>query len=116
MILVRETSPGVFEPVFDNVLLSLDGTEQAPLPVLMHESWTDADRARFGVIRAEPAVVPEGKRAVGAPTYQKVKGKVVQVFAIEDVPPPPDHSKVEAALAGIGLTLDELRAALVVAP
>jgi hypothetical protein len=89
MIAVRETSPDVFEPIVGNpTLLSIDGEVKAPLRTVMADSWTAEDRARFGVHLVEPADIPDGKQAVGAPTYVRRGGVVVEVRAVEDIPAP----------------------------
>lgn len=113
MIPVKETSPGVFERIVGNpVLLSLDGEEKAPLAVLLHESWSDKDRARFGVALAEPFVPPVGKRIVGDQSFEKRDGKVVEVRVVEDKPKEMELTpaeKVARMLSAHGLTLSELR-------
>jgi hypothetical protein len=89
MIAVRETKPGVFEPIVGNpVLLSLDGKVKAPLLTILAPSWSEADRAKFGVYTVEPFVVPEGKQVTGLPRYEKVDGGIVQVGDLEDIPAP----------------------------
>jgi hypothetical protein len=118
MAIVVETKDGIILPVSGNpTLTSLDGEVRAPLAVIMHESWTDEDRAKFGVHLVEPATLPDGKRVVGAPTYERRGGVVVEVVTIEDIPAePPDTrtalEKAEAMSAQFGLTIDELRAVL----
>lgn len=119
MITVRETAPGVFEHIAGNpTLKSLDGKVKAPLRTILAPSWSAEDRAKFGVYRAEPFVIPDGMQAVGSPTYERRDGVVVEVRTVEDVPaPPPDtrtpREKVEAMAARLGVTLDELRKVLV---
>lgn len=85
MIAVIETKDG-FEPIGGNPILnSLDGEERAPLAVVMHHSWTPADRARFGVYVVEPMAIPAGKVAVGMPRYERDGAGVVrQVRDLED--------------------------------
>jgi hypothetical protein len=94
MIAVIETKDGI-EPITGNpTLTSLDGKTRAPLLTILHESWTAEDRAKFGVHLVEPAEVPDGKRTVGAATYEKRDGVVVQVVEVEDIPQPdpqPDY-------------------------
>jgi hypothetical protein len=89
MIPIKETSPGIFEPIVGNpTLLSLDGKVKAPLLTILHASWSAEDRARFGVHLVEPAAIPEGKQAAGAPAYEMRDGAVVEVIKLEDIPPP----------------------------
>jgi hypothetical protein len=89
MIVVKETGKGAFERVLGNpTLTSIDGKVRAPLRTIMHDSWTAEERAAFGVHLVEPAKIPDGKRAVGAATYEKRNGAVVEVRAVEDNPPP----------------------------
>lgn len=117
MIPVRETSPGVFEPVEGNpVLFSLDGKVQAPLQTIMAPSWSAEDRAAFGVYAVELAPVPEGKQSVSH-TYAKQGDGVVMVRTLEDIPPAdprPDpiddlRSTVEALAARV-LALERAKA------
>jgi hypothetical protein len=96
MIAVLETKPGVFEPIIGNPeLTSLDGSVRATMRTLLSPSWTDADRAKFGVHFATSAVVPEGKRPIGKPTYEQRDGAVVQVIECQDVPPPETHELLD---------------------
>jgi hypothetical protein len=78
-----------YEPIGGNpTLTSLDGEERAPLAVLLHPSWTDKDRARFGIYVVEPMVIPEGKDAVGMPRYELRRGRVFEVRDLQDLPLP----------------------------
>lgn len=88
MITVRETALG-FERIGGNpVLLSLDGKRKARLRVILHPSWTDRERAEFGIFQAEPATIPDGKEQDGAPTFERQNGKVMQVIPMRDKPLP----------------------------
>lgn len=89
MIVVLKTEDG-FVPISGNpTLTSLDGETRAPLAVLLCDSWTDKDRARFGVFIVEPMAIPEGKQAAGSPSYERgLDGKLVQVIPLEDKPIP----------------------------
>ncbi len=113
MIPVKETKPGQFERITGNpTLKSLDGTRKAPLRTILHKSWSAADRAAFGVYVVEPAAVPEGKRTVGAPRYERQGAAVVEVRDLEDVPKPVEREftaeeKVDGMLSTFGLTFDE---------
>jgi hypothetical protein len=88
MIAVQQMPDGSFQPIAGNpVLLSLDGNVRAPLRVILHESWTAEERAAFGVYLAKPVTVPDGKVAIGSPTYQRSKdGTVIEVNDLADVP------------------------------
>lgn len=116
MIAVRETKDGSFERITGNpVLTSLDGKVRAPLAVIMHESWTVEDRARFGIYLVEPVAVPDGKRAKGSPTYQRQGDAVVEVVEVEDIPAAPESTpqqKVEKLAMAFGVSLDELRSVI----
>lgn len=120
MTSVRETKPGQFERITGNpTLKSLDGTRKAPLRTIQHPSWSAEERAAFGVYVVEPASVPEGKRAVGAPRYERKGSAVVEVRNLEDLPKPEQREltaeeKVERVLQIFGITLDELRSVLTV--
>ena len=88
MITVRKTEDG-FERVIGNpIITSLDGTRKAPLKVILHPSWSAADRAEYGIFQATPVAIPEGKRpAAGKPTYQQQRDEiVVEVVELEDIP------------------------------
>src|SRR5262245_47245596 len=112
MIPVRETDQG-FEVLSGNpVLLSLDGKEKAPLAVLLHDSWSDQDRARFGVYLAEEFVVPEGKQRDGAPAYERRGGKVVEFVPVRDAEIAPEPTPAEKIERVLGVSLDELKQAL----
>lgn len=64
-------------------LTSLDGEIRAPLQTVLHESWTDQDRAAFGVHLVETNP-PEGQRWTGA--FEDDDGTPVAAF--EPLPPP----------------------------
>jgi hypothetical protein len=101
MTAVRETKAGAFEPIAGNpTLTSLDGEVRAPLATILHESWTAEDRAKFGVHVVEPCRIPDGKRPVGSPIYEKRDGAVVEVREFEDIPAP-QPSRYELLLARV---------------
>jgi hypothetical protein len=101
----------VFEPITGNpVLLSLDGKEKAPLAVVLHHSWTDEDRARFGVYMAEPATIPDGKVAVGQPRYERYGGKVVEIRDVGDASKPQPLRDVVAELDALAARIAALEA------
>lgn len=53
MITVKKVEDS-FERISGNpTLKSLDGTRKARLAVIMHESWTDEERAEFGIYREQ---------------------------------------------------------------
>lgn len=74
--------------------------------------WTSEEVEATGATIAAPFTVPEGKRIVGAPRYVESKGKVRQVYDVEDIPSPLPPPSTEDKLAAIGLTKEELRAVL----
>lgn len=88
MITVRETRAGAFERIGGNpTLTSLDGKVKAPLRTIMAPSWTEGDRAKFGVYVVMPFAVPEGMAPVGSPAYIKdAGGKIVETYAVEPTP------------------------------
>jgi hypothetical protein len=87
MITVREKAPGVFEQITGNPTLdSLDGEIRAPLSTVMHPSWSAEERAAFGIYLVEPFKTPAGKRTAGGARFERVDGKVVQAFDVEDAP------------------------------
>jgi hypothetical protein len=78
MIPVLESSRGVFARIGGNpTLTSLDGEVRAPLATILHASWSDADRAKFGIFLATPFNAPAGKVTVGRPHYER-NGDAVQ--------------------------------------
>lgn len=84
-------------------LTSLDGEIRAPLRTILHESWTEQDRAAFGIYMVDTAP-PEGQRWTGA--FEDDDGTPVPVF--EPLPPPPVPAVVSMrqarlALLGAGL-------------
>lgn len=62
---VRLTETG-YEPVFtvSDVYLSLNGETQATLATILHESWTEQERAAFGIYLID-TTPPEGMRWAG---------------------------------------------------
>lgn len=78
--------------------------------------WGEEELARYGLAAAEDDPVPEGKQRIGEPSYVEEDGTVRRVFELEDIPPPPPPptraEKVDAALALLGVTRDELMAEL----
>lgn len=89
MIAVIETKTG-FERISGNPTLdSLDGQVRAPLAVVLHDSWTAEERAKFGIFMVEPMAIPEGKERAGASTFQRQRdGSVVEVVPMKDKPLP----------------------------
>lgn len=71
-------------------LTSLDGERRATLRTILHDSWTDGDRAAFGVYRVD-TTPPEGKRWTGA--FEDDDGAPVPVF---EPSPPPSSADVDA--------------------
>lgn len=71
--------------------------------------WSDEELAEVGLARAVPFEAPEGKVAVGEPTYTEVEGQVIETYDIEDAPPPPPAPTPAEKLAAAGLTVEELR-------
>lgn len=67
-------------------LTSLDGEVRAPLAVILHESWTDEDRAKFGIYQVHPPKVPSGKRVVGEISYVREGNGARAVMMVEDAP------------------------------
>lgn len=64
-------------------LTSLDGETRAPLLTILHDSWSDQERAAFGVYMVD-TTPPEGKQWTYA--FEDDDGVPVAVF--EDLPPP----------------------------
>ena len=138
MILVHKID-GAWQPLTGTVVLTrmvdtftarfADGREEArdcdPYPVetaplaagrivaLVAEGvWGTEELAAYGLKVAEPFVAPEGKQRAGASLYVEKKGTVVEVYDVEDIPPPPPEPTAADKLAALGLTKDDLRALL----
>ena len=82
------------------------------------KNHTDVELATRKLYRAAPFVVPQGKRIAGTERFERDgTERVTQVYDVEDIPPPPPEPTVAdkvAALAGmVGLTVEELRQALI---
>lgn len=82
---VIEQSDGSFAIIDVEQLTSLNGERVTPLAVLLHESWTAADRAEFGVYLAIEAEVPPGKVRVSS-GFERQGDQVLQVVEVEDAP------------------------------
>lgn len=82
---VLEQPDGTFTTSLGGQLTSTDGERVAPVGVVLHESWTAAERAEFGVYAAQDTEVPEGKVVVSS-HYERQGGDVVQVLELEDAP------------------------------
>ena len=84
MIIVRESAPNQFEPVHAGDIESLDGDRRAPLAVILHETWSAAERAEFGIYLVDPVPVPAGQHATSS-GFARVDGSVVQVHQLEPI-------------------------------
>jgi hypothetical protein len=73
--------------------------------------WSDDDLAPYGMKVAVPFVAPDGKRTVGAASYIEDGDRVLESFAVEDIPTPVAPTPAEK-LASTGLTIEDLRALL----
>lgn len=125
MIVVRETSKETFEPITGNpTLTSLDGTKRAPLRTILSQSWTAEMRAEFGIYLAEPVEIPEGKRALGSPRYERQGSAIAEVYDLENEPRQTQampaeidkrtaEEKVADLASALGVTLDEFRAVII---
>lgn len=105
MIAVLETSPGVFA-LATGMITRLDGEFRDHLEVILHESWTAAERAAYGVFLAAPAdPVPAGKRIISSNFQRLADGTVKQVHVLEDLSlAAAKGAKVEAVKARAGAT------------
>lgn len=84
MIPVLETAPDVFTRNIPAGITSKDGTRRVPLEVVLHESWTAADRAEFGIYLVEPAAaIPAHHRIVSTSYVRGVDGVVRQQHVTE---------------------------------
>lgn len=106
---VIEVAPDVFERAVGNpVIDSLDGQVLAPLQVVLSESWTDQERAKFGVYPVVPFIEPNGYSKVGSPIYSRINGIVRETYAVEKVPEPQPNRDVFAELDALKARLDTL--------
>ncbi|MCW5697385.1 MAG: hypothetical protein KIS96_11725 [Bauldia sp.] len=70
----------------------IDGTQldMGRVEMLVRDGvWDADDLGRYGLVAAEPFVPPEGKRAVGPPTYAWDGPVVRELYEVEDIPPEP---------------------------
>jgi hypothetical protein len=109
-MIVRETSPDVFEQINGNPTLNrLDGNARAPLQTIMADSWSAADRAAYGVFVVEPAVAPEGE-TITSTSFARVNGVVVQqAETAAYVPQVVSPRQMKLAMLGAGM-LDDVEA------
>lgn len=90
------------------VTLDIDQVER----LVAAGTWDTTDLTPLGLANVEIFVPPAGKIPAGEPTYVERKGRVFEVYQVQDVPP----SEVVAEptplqkLAAAGLTLEDLRA------
>lgn len=82
-VAVLAAGGGFARLVGNPTLTSLDGETRASLRTILAESWTEQERAAFGVFLVDTAP-PQGKRWTGA--FQDSEGSPLPVF--EDLPPP----------------------------
>lgn len=78
--------------------------------------WSLMEVEAVGGKIAEPFDVPNGKQTVGSPSYVEKDRVVLQVYKIEDIPPPPEppmpEDKVGAMLATFDLSISDLKSVL----
>lgn len=94
-IWVRETSPNVFVAMVENIpiIVHASGVPDVTWPFDIVNSWTTEMLTDIEVFSATPFEVPEGYATVGAPTYSRQGGQVVQNYTVVELPPaeiPPD--------------------------
>lgn len=116
MITVLEDKEGI-RRIFGNPTLdSLDGERRAPLLVIMHTSWTEQERAEFGVFAVPEFAPPEGMIAVGEVQFVRTERGIEAVCKVAKKPiiePVPVEKRIEAFFQDTGgFSLEELRAAL----
>lgn len=72
-------------------------------------TFSDEELADMKIFYAEDFSPSKGKRAVsGTERFERVKGKIRQVFDEEDVPPPPPEPTPMEKLAAAGLTAADI--------
>lgn len=70
MVIAVQLIESTLLPVVGNpVLLRLDGQVKAPLFTILSDSWTDAERAEYGIYIAVPFITPVGFHNIGSPSY-----------------------------------------------
>ena len=82
---VIEDEAGNFSEFLPAQLESRDGKRVAPVGVVLHPSWTDEERAEFGVFLAVAADVAEGM-IVTASRFERVDGQVLQRVEVAPAP------------------------------
>lgn len=116
MIVVQELRGGTYKRISGNpIITSLDGKTKAPLLCILHPTWTDGERAKYGIYIAVPVDVPEGCTRIGESIFEKVDGVVYERCRVDVIPTDPPmtaQEKVSDMLARYDITLDELKAAL----
>lgn len=117
MITTIKTAKGYERLTGNPMLTSLDGKTRAPLRTILHASWSNKDRAAYGVYLAEPFKVPDGMRRTGEQGFAMSGGVLKEVYEVEPVSVPVVvSSPAEEALSkwakSLGLTLDEVRKVL----
>lgn len=87
MTWVRENPDGTIDRLYARTVIeSLDGARKAPLAVITHESWTDEERAEYGVFKAKRPSMPKGKIPSGNPKYERSGNDIVELVDFIDEP------------------------------
>jgi hypothetical protein len=85
--IVREIETGVFEEIIGNPTVdSLDGETRATLETICHHSWTEAERAAFGIYMVDPAETLAGHEVLSR-SFQRIDGAVTEVLVMALVTP-----------------------------
>jgi hypothetical protein len=101
IIVVRETSPSVFEELPWGATI-VNGDVLHPWQIT--ELWSDADLAVENIYRVERAAVPSDKRVISSTFARIAQGVVKQVLTLEDLPPPSVTPwQIRKALSAAGL-------------
>lgn len=74
--------------------------------------WGADDLAKYGLATAAPFEVPAGKVRIGSPSYVETDEGVVEVYELDDEPPPSPPPTPEEKLEALGLTADDIRTLL----
>lgn len=70
------------------------------------------DNEAYRVEAVTDFAAPVGKQVTGSPSYTSSDGVTVEVFAVEDIPPPAPEPSPAEKLAAAGLSLADLKALL----
>lgn len=98
---VRETAPNTFVELDEtkSIIVHSGGFPDVQHPPQVWLSWTTEQKEEAGIYRPSPFIPPNGYVAVGAASYSRVNGVVVQTFDVEPSPVPLEITRRQLLLA-----------------